>query len=179
MWPEDDLWFPDAHGVVRSFVCPAGAAARSAAEVGVRREGDMEGGGLEPCDGEAVVGHRGDEGGDDRVVGVPDRCWAQLGGVGRGQGRSEQDQIRARGDGRTAACATVRPPVRMAPADRLSVTTSPWKSSCRSSRSPITGGDSYDVDLVSPGKEALDTITAGAPDRTAARNGTRAECISV
>ena len=33
----------------------------------MRREGDMEGGGSEPCDGEAVVGHRGDEGGDDRV----------------------------------------------------------------------------------------------------------------
>jgi len=52
----------------------------------VRREGDMGGGGSQPCDGEAVVGHRGDEGGDDRVVGAPDRCWVQLGGLGRGQG---------------------------------------------------------------------------------------------
>src|SRR5674476_1184853 len=66
--PEDGLWIPDEHGVVRSFVCPAGAGARSVAEVVVRREGDMEGGGSEPCDGEAVVGHRGGEGGDDRVV---------------------------------------------------------------------------------------------------------------
>ena len=48
----------------------------------MRREGDMEGGGSQPCDGEAVVGHRG----DDRVVGAPDRCWVQLGGLGRGQG---------------------------------------------------------------------------------------------
>ena len=71
------MWIRDAHGVVRSFVCPAGVAARSVAEGVVRREGDMEGGGSEPCDGEAVLGYRGDEGGDDRVVGVPDRCWAQ------------------------------------------------------------------------------------------------------
>src|ERR1035437_10712199 len=79
--PEDGLWIPDAHGVVRSFVCPAGAAARSVAEVVVRREGDLEGGGSEPCDGGAVVGHRGDEGGDDRGGRSAGPLW---GSAGRG-----------------------------------------------------------------------------------------------
>src|SRR5674476_1378688 len=73
---EDGLWIPDAHGVVRSFVCPAGAAARSVAEVVVRREGDMEGGGSEPCDG-GGRGSPGAEALDTRPAGAPDRTPAR------------------------------------------------------------------------------------------------------